>query len=299
MSSDRTAAMLPRRWGWDYVFGANRKWMPNLSGASIVGVVVLTAIVLLVALAPIVAPYSPLRQDYSSILVGPSAHHLLGTDNVGRDVFSRLLYGGQASLLASVGAVLIAVVFGVLVGVIAGLVGRLVDEALMRVMDALQSLPGLVLALTVTAALGPSLKDTSIAIGVVSVPSFARLSRAQVLVVRELDYIQASRIIGEKPYRIIVRHVLPNIASPLVVQATFLLAGAILSEAALSFLGLGILPPAASWGGMLRDAYPYLATAPWLALAPGFAVVLTVLSLNFAGEGLRKMLDPTSKRLAS
>jgi peptide/nickel transport system permease protein len=273
--------------------------MPNFAGASIVGVVVFVVIVILVVLAPVIAPYSPTLQEYSSILVAPSPHHLLGTDEIGRDVFTRLLYGGQASLEAGTGAVLIGVVFGVLIGVVAGVVGRLVDEALMRVMDAVQSLPGLVLALTLTAALGPSLVNTSIAIGVVSIPSFARLARAQVLVIRELDYIQAARIIGEKSYRIVLRHVLPNIAGPLVVQATFLLAGAILSEAALSFLGLGILPPAPSWGAMLNDAYPYLATAPWLALAPGFAVFLTVLSLNFAGEGLRKLLDPTSKRLSN
>lgn len=288
--------MADRGWG-SRARVAFSRWLRDFSLPSAIGLVVLAALVVLVVFAPAVAGQSPTHQDYASVLKPPSAEQPLGTDHIGRDVFSRVLYGGRVSLIAGVGAVAIAVVAGVLVGVIAGVSGRAVDETLMRVMDAVQSFPGLVLALTFTAVLGPSLVNTSIAIGVVSIPSFARLARAQVLVVRELDYIHASRIAGERLPLIVARHVLPNISGPLVVQATFLLAAAILGEAALSFLGLGILPPSPSWGAMLRDAYPYLASAPWLALAPGIAVFIAVLSLNFAGDGLRKVLDPSSKKI--
>jgi peptide/nickel transport system permease protein len=277
---------------------AFRRWLREFTLPSAIGLAVLIALVLVVVAAPLVTSQSPTFQDYTAILKPPSAEHILGTDHIGRDVFARVLYGGQVSLIAGVGAVAIAVIAGVLIGVLAGVGGRAVDEVLMRIMDAVQSFPGLVLALTLTAVLGPSLINTSIAIGVVSIPSFARLARAQVLVIRELDYIQASRIGGARLPKIVLRHVLPNISGPLVVQATFLLAAAILGEAALSFLGLGILPPAPSWGSMLRDAYPYLASAPWLAFAPGVAVFIAVLSLNFAGDGLRKVLDPSSKQIA-
>lgn len=262
----------------------------------VTGLAVLIAMGVLALLAPWIAAHPPNAQDYTAVLVPPSKVHPLGTDDIGRDVFSRILHGGRVSLTVGLGAVLLALCVGVSFGVVAGVGGRYVDEVLMRLMDALQSFPGLVLALTVTAVLGPSLRNTAIAIGAVSMPAFARLSRAQVLVVRELDYVHAARVQGSSTARIVFVHVLPNIAGPLVVQSTFLLAVAIMAEAALSFLGLGVLPPAPSWGAMLRDSYPYLATAPWLAVAPGAAVFVTVLGLNFAGEGLRAALDPNSGR---
>lgn len=243
-------------------------------------------------LANVLAPANPNVQDYGAFLQPPSAAHPLGTDDLGRDVLSRLLYGARVSLEVGLVAVAIALVAGVAVGLLAGYLGGWVDSALMRVVDAIQVFPALVLALAITAALGPGVANATIAIGVVGIPAFARLTRAQALTVRERDFVLAERVLGLTPGRIIARQVWPNVTAPIIVQATQLVASAIITEAALSFLGVGVRPPAPSWGSMLRTGYQYLQVAPWLSFFPGLAIFATVLAINFQGDRLRVVLDP-------
>jgi peptide/nickel transport system permease protein len=253
----------------------------------------LLALSLLALLAPWIAPFAPTAQDAAITLQEPSARHLLGTDDLGRDVLSRLIHGAPASLYASFLAVSIATAIGVPFGLLAGLLGGWVDRVTSRLIDTLLSFPGIVLAIGVTGALGIGLTHGMIAVGLVFSPMLARLARAQTLVVKNELYVDAARCFGASSGRILWRHILPNAVQPLIVQVTILLAAALLAEASLSFLGLGVQPPQPSWGAMLARAYTYMEIAPEQMYAPGIAILLTALAFNGLGESMRVAMDPT------
>ena len=256
------------------------------------GAAVLLLAITVALLAPVVAPYNPLKQNLNNTLARPDWTHLLGTDNVGRDVFSRVIYGTRVSLVAGFGSVVIAVLAGGLLGLLAGYAGGRVDNLVMRMMDAVLSFPPLVLALALGAVLGAGLTGVVIALGVVYTPTFARLMRGQVLSITAREYVDAARALGAPGWRIAWSHVLPNATAPIVVQASLSVAFAILAEASLSFLGLGIQPPAASWGSMINAGRGYLQQAPWIVFGPGAALFITVVGLNFVGDAVRDALDP-------
>jgi peptide/nickel transport system permease protein len=256
----------------------------------------LVSLLLISILAPVIAPYAPNDQNVSLLLAPPSAQHWLGTDDLGRDVLSRLIYGAPNSLYASFLAVFIAVLLGVPAGLLIGFLGGWFDEISSRFIDALLSFPPIVLAIAVTGALGIGLTNAMLAVGFVFAPFLARLVRAQTLVVKGALYVDASRGFGASTPYIIWRHILPNAIQPVIVQVTLALAVALLAEAALSFLSLGVQPPAASWGGMLARAYNYIEIAPAQMYAPGMAILLTALAFNALGESMRVALDPTMKR---
>jgi peptide/nickel transport system permease protein len=258
------------------------------------GVVVLFFIAIAIA-APLIAPYDPLATSWLTVRKPPSAAHLFGTDEIGRDVLARVIYGARASLLAGVVSVTIALGLGVPIGLLSGYLGRWVDMLLMRVTDAMLACPFLILAIALAAFLGPSLSNAMIAIGISATPVFVRLTRAQTLSVKVEDYVEAAKALGNPHLRIALRHILPNILPPLLVQATLAIAQAIIAEASLSFLGLGQQPPAPSWGSMLNTAKNFLEQAPWMALWPGLAIFLAVLAFNLLGDGLRDALDPRRK----
>ncbi|MEI7443486.1 MAG: ABC transporter permease [Burkholderiales bacterium] len=259
---------------------------------AVFGGVVLVIVALLAILAPWIAPYDPLATSFSTVRKAPSAAHWFGTDEVGRDLLSRVIFGARASLSAGVIAVSIAVFAGVPIGMLAGYVGGRVDAVIGRLTDAMLAIPFLILAIALAAFLGPSLGNAMIAIGVTATPIFVRLSRGQVLAARAEDWVEAARAVGNPPARILLRHILPNILPPVMVQATLAVAAAIIAEASLSFLGLGQQPPAPSWGSMLNTAQRFLTQAPWMAIFPGLAIFLTVLAFNLFGDGLRDALDP-------
>jgi len=265
-------------------FGRNR--------VAMLGAAIVAGFVLLAALAPVLAPYDPLKTSFLAVRKAPSLAHWLGTDELGRDVLSRLIWGARASLLAGCVSVAIAMALGVPLGLAAGYGRRWVDTAISRVMDALLSCPFLILAIALGAFLGPSLTNAMIAIGLSAMPVFVRLTRAQVLVVRQEDYIEGARAIGLPDRWIVLRYILPNVLSPIVVQATLTVATAIIAEASLAFLGLGQQPPAPSWGAMLNSARAFMSQAPWLSVAPGAAIFLVVLGFNLLGDGVRDALDP-------
>ncbi len=256
------------------------------------GLFVVAALVFLALAADVISPYKPATQDYTAVLARPSVVHLMGTDEMGRDILSRVIHGSRVSLAVGLLSVALACVAGVAIGLAAGYYGGWLDEAFMRLVDAVYSFPALLLALAIAAALGPSVLNAVIAIGVVYAPSFARLVRGQVLSVRERDYVAAARALGGGVPRIVLRHIWPNVTAPIIVQASLSVSFAIITEAALSFLGVGVRPPTAAWGSMLRNGYPYMEQAVWLALFPGLAIFLAVLGLNFLGDGLRAALDP-------
>jgi peptide/nickel transport system permease protein len=249
------------------------------------------------ALAPWLAPYSPIEQDLNAMMAPMSGEHWLGADDLGRDILSRLIYGGMASLYASFLAVAVAILIGVPVGLFAGYLGGWVDDIVSRVIDSFLSFPAIVLAIAVTGALGIGLTNGMISVGIVFAPQLARLVRARTLVVRNELYVDSARCFGASTARILWRHVLPNTIQPVIVQVTLLLAGALLAEASLSFLGLGIQPPNPSWGSMLARAYQNMEIAPEQMYPPGFAILFTALAFNTLGESLRVALDPTMKRL--
>jgi peptide/nickel transport system permease protein len=254
---------------------------------------VLVAVAALAALAaPLLAPYAPDEPDFVNILAPPSAAHLLGTDDLGRDVLSRIIYGAQASLFVGFLSVGAAGVAGTLLGLVAGYFGRAADGVIMRVMDVIFAFPSILLALAITAVLGPNLTNAVLAIAVVNIPVFARIARAQTLVVSRLEFVDAQRALGFRTSRIVLRTILPNITAPVIVQGSLLFASAIITESYLSFLGLGVQPPAPTWGNMLRTALGFLDLAPWLAWFPGAAIFLTVLGCNLLGDGLRDVFDP-------
>ncbi|HEV3350390.1 MAG TPA: ABC transporter permease [Methylomirabilota bacterium] len=256
------------------------------------GAAVLLLAVAAALLAPVVAPHDPLKQDLNHTLGRPDRVHPLGTDNVGRDVLSRVIWGTRVSLVAGFGSVLIAVVVGGVLGLAAGYAGGRVDNLIMRVMDAVLSFPPLVLALALGAVLGAGLTGVVIALGVVYTPTFARLMRGQVLAITAREYVDAARALGLPGWRIAWSHVLPNATAPIVVQASLSVAFAILAEASLSFLGLGVQPPGASWGSMINAGRGYLQQAPWIVFGPGAALFVTVVGLNFVGDAIRDALDP-------
>ncbi|HEY1459233.1 MAG TPA: ABC transporter permease [Casimicrobiaceae bacterium] len=260
--------------------------------AAIVGLVVVVGFILLALFAPWIAPYDPLQTSWSAVRKAPSAAHWFGTDEIGRDVLSRVIWGTRASLLAGLVSVCISLACGVPIGLLAGYVGGPVDVLISRMTDAMLACPFLILAIALAAFLGPSLTNAMIAIGVSATPVFIRLTRAQVLAVKVEDYVEAARALGNPPWRIALRHVLPNAISPLIVQATLAIAAAVIAEASLSFLGLGQQPPAPSWGSMLNTAKNYIDNAPWMAIWPGLSIFLLVLSFNLVGDGLRDALDP-------
>lgn len=260
---------------------------------AVIGLVIVALLVVMAFCAPLVAPHDPLKADFGAILQAPSAKYLLGTDEVGRDVLSRLIFGARASLQAGFLAVLIAVGIGVPLGVISGYYGGALDELfIMRITDAVMAFPVIILALALTTALGAGLTTAMIAIGVVYIPVFVRLARAQTLSLREAEFVEAARALGNRTRPIIFSHLLPNMVSAILVQASLSVAAAILVESALSFLGLGIQPPTPSWGSMLRTGTGYLKNAPWTSFWPGLAIFVTVLGINLLGDGLRDVLDP-------
>jgi len=263
---------------------------------AVVGLAIIVLFVAVAVLAPVISPYDPIATSWSAIRKAPSAAHWMGTDENGRDVLSRVAYGARASLLAGVVSVLIAAGIGVPSGLVAGLSGRWVDAVLSRIVDAMLACPFLILAIALAAFLGPDLTNAMIAIGVSTAPRFMRVARAAALDAASNDYVEAARALGNPPWRVALRHVLPNIVPPVLVQGTLAIAAAIIAEASLSFLGLGQQPPEPSWGSMLNSAQRFLSQAPWLAVFPGLAIFLCVLSFNLVGDGLRDALDPRGRQ---
>ena len=259
---------------------------------AVAGGALLTLFLLIAAAAPWIAPRDPLAQDLYGRLSPPSAKNWFGTDDFGRDILSRVLHGSRVSLRVGVAAVAIALVVGTAVGLTAGYWGGLLDNVLMRLMDLMLAFPSILLAIVVVAVLGPSLNNAMLAVGIVSIPQYARLVRASVLSIREQDYVTAARALGARDARIILTAILPNCVAPLTVQATLGMAGAILDAAGLSFLGLGAQPPTPEWGAMLSGGRDFILSAPWVLTFPGLAILLTVLAFNLLGDGLRDALDP-------
>ena len=247
--------------------------------------------------APYLAPYAARDQDLPHRLSNPSLKHPFGRDEFGRDILSRVIYGARVSLWVGLTVVAIAAALGILLGSIAGYYGGVVDEIIMRVIDILLAFPGILLAIALAALLGPGLNNVIIALSMISWVAYARLVRGEVLKVRELPYVEAARVIGASSPRIIFRHILPNIMAPVIVQATLGIAGVIIAEASLSFLGLGVQPPTPSWGNMLNDGMLHMMDAPHLTIFPGLAIMVVVLGFNFLGDGLRDALDPRMKTL--
>jgi len=272
---------------WSRSLRQARRDPRTMIGVGVVGVVILMAL-----LASLLSPYDPNKPDYAATLSAPGRTHWVGTDELGRDILSRIIWGARASLLVGIISVGGALLTGSLIGLVAGYLGGIADSALMRSMDVIFAFPSILLALAITATLGPSLANAMIAIAIVYVPVFARLARGQVLLIRELAYIEASRALGKRVRAILMHDVVPNIMGPLVIQGSLLFASAIITESYLSFLGLGIQPPAPSWGSMLKTAIGYLGQAPWMAWFPGLAIFCAVLGFNVLGDGLRDILDP-------
>jgi peptide/nickel transport system permease protein len=260
--------------------------------AAALAVAVVSAFILVAVAAPFLAPFDPVATDFGAVRKAPSALHRLGTDEVGRDVLSRLIWGARASLLAGLIPVTMAVVVSIPLGLVSGYAGGWIDDLIMRITDAMLAIPFLIVAIALAAFLGPSLTNAMIAIGISATPVFVRLARGQTLAVKAEEYVLAARAIGNPGWRIAIAHVLPNIVPALIVQATLAIAAAVIAEASLSFLGLGQQPPAPSWGSMLNTAKNYIDNAPWMAVWPGLSIFVLVLSFNLVGDGLRDALDP-------
>lgn len=263
---------------------------------AVAGLVVLALIVLCAILAPVIAPYHYARQDLMMSYEPPSATHWLGTDDLGRDIFSRIIYGAQVSLQVGIFAVSVAMLFGGLLGALAGYYGGKLDEIIMRFMDVLLSIPQILLAIAIAAALEPGLLNLTLAVGLASLPTFARVVRGAVLSIAGQEYIEAARCMGARDSWIIFRHILPNCSAPIIVQSTLRVAHAILVAASLSFLGLGIQPPFPEWGGMLAESRGFIRDYPYMTIFPGLAIMITIMALNFVGDGLRDAMDPKLKR---
>jgi peptide/nickel transport system permease protein len=275
---------------------ARRAWrrLVRRRGA-MVGLAVVVFFVLIAVAAPFISPYDPVATSWSAVRKAPSAQYWFGTDEIGRDVLSRVIWGARASLLAGLVSVSISMLLGVPIGLLAAYVGGWTDGVISRFTDAMLAVPFLILAIALAAFLGPSLTNAMIAIGVSATPVFIRLTRAQVLAVKVEDFVEAARAVGNPHWRIALRHILPNVLPPLIVQATLSIAAAVIAEASLSFLGLGQQPPAPSWGSMLNTAKNFVDNAPWMAIWPGLSIFLLVLSFNLLGDGLRDALDPRHK----
>ncbi|KFG67867.1 ABC transporter permease [Microvirga sp. BSC39] len=260
-----------------------------------VGLLILVIVATLAILAPLIAPYSPSRLSVVNRLKSPSGIYWFGTDEFGRDVFSRTIYAGRLSLLVGASVVTFAAVFGVTLGLVAGFFRRL-DTPIARIIDAMMAFPDILLAIALVAALGPSLFTVIVALGIVYTPRLARIVRASTLVIRELPYVEAARALGVPTWRIMSRHVLRNLVSPILVQGTFIFAYAMLAEAGLSFLGLGVSPEVPTWGTMIAAGRQYIGQADWMTLFPGIAIILSVLSLQMVGDGFRDLLDPRLRK---
>jgi peptide/nickel transport system permease protein len=267
-------------------------WKDGLGRAGILGV---GLIVLMAVLAPVIAPFEVSEMHTTAKLAPPGAQFLFGTDNFGRDVFSRIIFGARISLVVGIVSVGIAAGMGYIFGMIAGFFEGKAESVIIMVMDIIFAFPSILLALFIVSALGPGIINTMIAIGIVNIPVFTRTVRASVKSVKSMDYIRNAHSIGLKPGMVLLRHVTPNVLAPFTVQATLALSGAILTEAAMSFLGLGIQPPNPSWGSMLSDARKYMEIAPWLVIFPALFIILTILSFNLLGDSLRDVLDPKLK----
>ncbi len=263
-------------------------------GRIVIGAVLTLTIVIMALVAPLIATHDPFQTSVRTRFESPSGAHLLGTDEYGRDVFSRIVYGARVSMFVGVGVVLISTVVGTIIGLFAGYFRKL-DNILMRVMDALMAFPSILLAIAILAALGPRTSNVIVALSIVYTPRTARVVRGKVLSVREEDYVESARVVGLGNLRIIFRYILPNVMAPLIVQATFILALTIIAEAGLSFIGAGTPPPTPSWGNILADGRPHMYRAPWMTIFPGLFIMISVLGLNIVGDGLRDVLDPRLK----
>jgi peptide/nickel transport system permease protein len=263
---------------------------------ALIGLGIVLFFIILAIIAPLIAPYSYKDQDLSQRLLAPSSQHLFGTDDFGRDIFSRILYGARISLWVGFFSVLGSVFLGTLLGIVAGYYGRWVDAIISRIFDIMLAFPSILLAIAVVAILGPSLQNALIAIAIINIPNFGRLVRSRVLSVKQDEYIMAARAVGMKDTRILFHHILPNSISPVIVQATLAIATAIIEAASLGFLGLGAQAPTPEWGKMLADAKEYLVQAPWTLFFPGIAIMLTVLGFNLMGDGLQDVIDPKMKQ---
>lgn len=260
-----------------------------------VGAVIFVLIVIVALAAPLLSPYDPLQQNILNRLEGPSSNFWFGTDAYGRDVFSRLLYGARVSLVIGVTAIGAAMLIGSAIGIVAGYYGGKIDLVIMQAMDVLLAFPALILGLIIVAMLGPSMQNLIIAISLTAIPPFARIARAPTIVVKERDYIEACRALGYGDLRIMALHVLPNVLSEILVMGSLWLATAIRVEASLSFIGLGVKPPTASWGGMIREGFENILDSFWLSLFPSLAILLVVFSLNLLGDGMRDAIDPKTR----
>jgi len=272
-----------------------KRFLRNFAFTS--GLLLTVALILVALAAPLLAPFDPNMQETSRRLEAPSKEHPLGLDDLGRDVLSRILFGARVSLRVGFSVVLIASTIGVALGAIAGYFGGKADLIIMRLCDILLAFPGILLAIALVAVLGPSLNNVVLALSIIGWVGYARLVRGQVLKVRETEYVTAAKALGARSSRVIILHVLPNVMNPVIVMATLGLAGAILAEASLSFLGLGVQPPTPSWGAMLTSGRRYLGLANHLAIFPGIAIMLAVMGLNFLGDGLIDVLDPKYRKL--
>ena len=275
---------------------AQRAWRRLLRRrGAMLGLFIVLFFVLTAVFAPLISPYDPIATSWSAVRKAPSWEYLFGTDEIGRDVLSRVIWGARASLMAGLVSVSISMALGIPIGLLAAYLGGWTDSFISRFTDSMLAVPFLILAIALSAFLGPSLGNAMIAIGVSAMPVFIRLTRAQVMAVKVEDYIEAARAVGNPHWRIALRHILPNVLPPLIVQASLSIAAAIIAEASLSFLGLGQQPPSPSWGSMLNTAKNYMDNAPWMAVWPGLSIFLLVLSFNLLGDGLRDALDPRQK----
>lgn len=265
------------------------------SPIGVVGAILVMVLILVAIFSPVLAPYDPTDQG-SKRLLPPSKEHWMGTDDLGRDIFSRIIFGTRVTIYVGLVSVSIALIFGTVLGVSAAYFGGNTDSFLMRGVDILLAFPGLVLAMLIAGLLGPNLTNTMIAVGIIGIPVFARVARGAVLSILNEEYIIASRALGGSDYHIIFNHLLKNIFAPILVLITVTLSTAVLAESSLSFLGLGVQPPNPSWGGMLSSGRPFMEIAPWIAIFPGGAIMVAVLGFNFLGDGLRDILDPRIRR---
>lgn len=257
-----------------------------------ISIIFIMFVIVIAIFAPLIAPYDPVAQNREAFLTGPSASHLMGTDDLGRDVFSRIIYGSRISLLVGFASVGFSMIFGIIFGVVSGYFGRWLDMVIQRLMDAIMAIPPLILALFIAALLGPAIQNVIIALVIVETPRFARIVRGEMLRIRELNYVEASRSVGASAVRIILKHALPNMLAPIIILASLAFGASIIAEASLSFLGIGTPPPHPSWGLMLSGASRYMENAPWLVLFPGLALGFCVLAFNLLGDSLRDFLDP-------
>ena len=267
------------------------------SKAAIAGIILISIFILMAVFAPLIADYNndAIRMNVQERLQSPSTNHWFGTDELGRDIFARIVYGTRISLFVGIISVSIALVLGGTMGAIAGYYGGKIDNVIMRILDVLLAIPGILMAITIVAALGASLFNLMIAVGIANIPRFARIVRASVMGVRDKEFIEAARAVGARDYTIILKHIIPNSMAPIIVYATLKVAMAIMATASLSFLGLGVQPPTPEWGGMLAGGRAYIRDHMYIVFYPGMAIVLTVLSLNLIGDGLRDALDPKLK----